>query len=118
MLASRLRWWGHSYFRFYITRGMLTLQEIERCHTIYNLWEQSVDDRDAIERLIKFLPEDVVIYMNWLIRRWSAIKPSVFAVPTPTRAATHRLPLDHSHEFFVVPPDASASLDPSLCPPS
>ena len=106
------------FSHLYNKRDMLTLLEIERCHTIYHLWEKSVDDREAIERLIRFLPEHVVIYMNWLIHRWSAIKPSAFAVPTPTRAVTHRQPLAPLHEPFVVLPDASASLCPSPYPPS
>ena len=107
------------FFALYIkVKEMLTLLEIERCHTIYHLWEKSVDDREAIERLIRFLPKNIVIYMDWLIHRWSAIKPSAFAVPTPTRAVTHRQQLEHLHEPFVVLPDASASLGLSPYLPS
>ena len=80
---------GSSMFSCFITRGMLTLRELERCHVIYQLWERSVNDRDSIERLVSFLPEHIEIYMKWLITRWSKFKPRPSIIPTPTQACLH-----------------------------
>ena len=104
------------HFALYIN-GMLTLDEVDRCHSIYLLWEQSEQDRDAIERLIRFLPNQINIYMNWLIHRWSKIKqPYPNHLPRPSLACLNMQRGIHPGEFSASPPVESPFQHPSAHP--
>ena len=61
-----------------------------------------------IERLVRFLPDEIKIYMEWLIHRWSKLKSSHRGLPRPTQACLHMQFLDN--------PDVPSSFPPVVSP--
>ena len=71
-----------------------------------------------IERLVRFLPDEIKIYMEWLIFRWSKIKSPGMGFPIVTQACLQMQTLNQLNGFSAFPPVASASPGPSPYPPS
>jgi hypothetical protein len=64
---------------------MLTLDQLEKCHLIFQLWEQNPNDREHVEWLCTRLSSESHKYMEWLFKRWPLIRSSPNAFPIPTQ---------------------------------
>ena len=59
----------------------LNPEQVEICHKLFALWEQFPDARPLITELCETLPRPMFVYLDWLVLRWTHIRPSPQALP-------------------------------------
>ena len=62
--------------RFQNKQMSLNPEQIEICHKMFALWEQFPDARLLIQELCETLPRPMFVYIEWLVLRWTHIRPS------------------------------------------